>query len=70
MAYCTILTDGKPLRFYPSKEAALRAAKRHFTRTQEGVEVVWCKDGVPKVWLAFVTPLGTELSSWWEKCDG
>jgi hypothetical protein len=64
---CTILSDGAPHRYYPTKEAALTAAKAHFARTGEGVEVAWCKDyGNPKLWLAYVTPLGVELTEFWD----
>jgi len=65
MSYCTILTDGMPHRYYATKEAALKAAQRHFARTHEGVEVVWCKDGSPKMWLAYVTLLGVEKTEYW-----
>lgn len=67
MTYCTILTDGAPHRFYNTKEAALAAGKKHYARTGEGVEIVWCKDGnVPKVWVAYVTPLGVEKTEYWD----
>lgn len=64
--YCTILTDGRPYRRYATKGAALLAAKRHHRLTGEGVEVAWCRDGTPKVWLAYVTALGVETTAYWE----
>jgi hypothetical protein len=64
--YCTILTNGAPHRYYSTKEAALKAAKAHYARTREGVEIAWCQEtGNPKVWLAYVTPLGVEKTEHW-----
>jgi hypothetical protein len=60
--FCTILSGGTPHRFYPSREAALKAAERHYRRTGEGVEIAWCRDGAPKVWVAYVTMLGVEFT--------
>ena len=57
MTYCTILSDGTgaPHRQYPTREAALTAARRLHRRRGVAVEVAWCRAGVPKLWLAFVT---------------
>lgn len=68
MRYMLIASEGERLcRRYATKEAALAAAQRHLARIGEGTEVVWCDDtGKPKVWMAYVTPLGVEYTQFWE----
>jgi len=71
-AFCTIRSDGTgvPHRYYATKEAALRAARRLARRSGVRIEVAWCKDpGNPKLWLAFVGADGaiTTTASWEDK---
>lgn len=66
--FCTIITGGygAPHRYYTSDKQALRAAQRHCKRHGEAVEVAWCSGpGNPKLWLAYVTTSGTQLTESW-----
>lgn len=71
LAFCTILADpaqGRPLRYYADKEAALRAARRRCAKTGESMEVAWCgyPNGNAKVWLAFIRGREVELTRYWD----
>jgi hypothetical protein len=72
MAYCTIIhgRNGAPYRWYGDKETALRSATRRVrdlarVGVDETIDVVWARDGVPKVWLACVTPEGVQRTKHW-----
>lgn len=67
VTYCTILSGrtGAVHRYYQTKESARRAAQRHCRAHGTSVEVAWCKAGVPKAWVAYVTPNETRLTEYW-----
>ena len=50
---------------FRSREAALRCAKRAVERDGGTADVVWLKDGVPKLWLALVSEGGISLTEHW-----
>lgn len=56
-------------RFYATKQAALRGARRMQARWGGESEVAWCKQGTsdPKVWLAYVKADGITLTSYWNE---
>lgn len=66
--YCTIIVNGYgfPHRFYATKELGLAAAKRLNRRAGCAVDVAWCRDGNPKVWVAYVATDGkvTRTGGW------
>ena len=66
--YCTIITNGYglPHRFHATQEQGLVSAKGLNRRNGCAVEVSWCRDGVPKVWVAYVATDGkvTRTGAW------
>lgn len=52
-------------RCYATKQQALRGAQRRHRRFGDSVDVVWCRDGIPKVWLAHVTAEGVRYTEAW-----
>lgn len=66
MSYCTIIVDGlgRPHRFYADKFAAVRAAGRLARRVGGPVDVAWCRDGVPKFWVAHISRVRVFRTHW------
>lgn len=64
-SFAVLSAEGRILGFYETRERALRGARNQHTRLGGNVQVVWCKDGVPKLWLAFVSDDGVSLTASW-----
>lgn len=60
-------TSGEPVgRPHGSKTEALRAARGYLRNVPDrALSVVWCKEGVPKLWLANLDASGVHLTKFW-----